>query len=101
MMIKKIVTISVLLLAAACAPQAELVKTRSELSDMRTGTRAVEFTVQDLQKRLAATEKRLEAAEKAAVAATARVEKLKKMQEAARKKHSEKRFRMASQRRQS
>ena len=32
---------------------------------------------------------RLEAAEKAAVAATARVEKLKKMQEAARKKHSE------------
>ncbi len=69
MMIKKTVTISVLLLAAACAPQAELVKTRSELFDMRTGTRAVEFTVQDLQKRQAATEKRLESAEKRADAA--------------------------------
>lgn len=63
MLIKKTVTISVLLLAAACAPQAALVKTRTELSDVRTGTRAVETSVQDLQKRLAAIEKRLAAVE--------------------------------------
>jgi tol-pal system protein YbgF len=64
MMIKKAVSITLLLIASACAPQAELVKTRSELSEMRTGTKAVESTVHDLQKRLAAMEKRLEAAEK-------------------------------------
>ena len=43
---------SVLLLLVACAPQAELVKTRSDMNDVRTDIRTLKERVQDLQKRI-------------------------------------------------
>ncbi len=42
----------ILLLLAACAPQAELVKTKSELTDLREDMKATKARVQELQKRL-------------------------------------------------
>ncbi len=42
----------VLLLLAACAPQAELVKTRSDMNELREDVRTMKTRVQEVQKRL-------------------------------------------------
>lgn len=52
-------TMAAAFLAAACAPQAELVKTRTELSDVRAGNKAVEAGLLDIQLKLNGIEKRL------------------------------------------
>jgi len=44
--------IGLILLFSACAPQAELVKTRSELSDLRENSKANKARSEDIQKRL-------------------------------------------------
>ena len=49
---KYVFAIILLLSMAACAPQAELVRTRSELGDIRDDLNAAKAKVQDLQKRL-------------------------------------------------
>ncbi len=47
-----ITTASILLLLTACAPQAELVKTRSDMDSMRDDIRTMKGRVQEMQKRL-------------------------------------------------
>ncbi len=44
--------VGLILLLSACAPQAELVKTRSELSDLRENTKSNRARSEDIQKRL-------------------------------------------------
>lgn len=53
--------IAFLALAAACAPQAELVKTRSDVSDLREDVKASKIRVQELQKKSLDIIKRLDA----------------------------------------
>lgn len=50
--IKLSLFVGLILLLSACAPQAELVKTRSELSDLRENTKANKARSEDIQKRL-------------------------------------------------
>ena len=52
MKMKALIISTVLLLVVACAPQAELVKTRSEISDLRDDVKASKARIQDLQRRL-------------------------------------------------
>ncbi len=47
-----ITTASILLLLAACAPQAELVKTRTDMDSLREDVRTMKGRIQELQKRL-------------------------------------------------
>lgn len=54
--IKLSLIVSLILLLSACAPQAELVKTRSELLDLREDTKATKTRSEDIQKRLSALE---------------------------------------------
>ena len=49
---KVLATIIMLLLAAACAPQAELVKTRSDMGDLREDVKTLKARNLELQKRL-------------------------------------------------
>src|SRR5574341_1164078 len=49
---KHLFTISTFFFLAACAPQAELVKTRTDITDMRQDTKATKARVLELQKRL-------------------------------------------------
>jgi TolA-binding protein len=50
--IKLSLIVVLILLLSACAPQAELVKTRSELSDLRENTKTNKARSEDIQKRL-------------------------------------------------
>ncbi len=52
MVMKTFIIGSTCILLAACAPQAELVKTQSELSDMRTDVKTTKARTLELQKRL-------------------------------------------------
>ena len=63
MMTRTLASATLILCLAACAPQAELVKTRTDLAEVRTGARAVESRILEVQKRLDGIEKRLEALE--------------------------------------
>jgi len=49
---KILLAIVLLLSLTACAPQAELVKTKTEMSDLRENSKAVKAHVEELQKRL-------------------------------------------------
>jgi tol-pal system protein YbgF len=49
---KILVTIMTILLASACAPQAELVKTRSDMDNLREDVKTTKARLQDVQKRL-------------------------------------------------
>jgi tol-pal system protein YbgF len=55
-----ITIIGTLFLLAACAPQAELVRTRSEMSDLREDMKTTKARVQEVQKRLDQDQKRVE-----------------------------------------
>lgn len=52
MIVKSLFTLLLLFTLAACAPQAALVKTQSELSDIRDDVKATKAAIQDTQKRL-------------------------------------------------
>jgi tol-pal system protein YbgF len=54
--IKLSLVVALILLLSACAPQAELVKTKSELSDLREDTKANKARGEDMQKRLSMLE---------------------------------------------
>jgi tol-pal system protein YbgF len=60
MKIKHLFTITAIFFLAACAPQAELVKTRTDLSDMRQDTKAAKARVAELQKQVEQDQKRLD-----------------------------------------
>jgi tol-pal system protein YbgF len=49
---KKIISLLITLLLAACAPQAELVKTRSDMDGLRDDVKTTKARVQEVQKRL-------------------------------------------------
>jgi len=49
---KILLAIALLLTLTACAPQAEFVKTRTEMSDLRENNKSVKVRVEELQKRL-------------------------------------------------
>jgi tol-pal system protein YbgF len=49
---KYLFTVAMLLSLAACAPQAELVKTRTDITDMRQDTKTTKARVSELQKRV-------------------------------------------------
>jgi tol-pal system protein YbgF len=63
MTINHLFTITTLFLLAACAPQAELVKTRNDLNDMRQDTKAAKAGVAELQKQVEQDQKRLNSIE--------------------------------------
>ena len=48
--------VGIILVLSACAPQAELVKTKSELSNLREDTRVNKALNEDIQKRLSRIE---------------------------------------------
>ncbi len=59
---KPLITATILLfLLAACAPQAELVKTRSDMNDLREDVKTMKTRVLEIQKRLDQDQKRVEA----------------------------------------
>jgi len=60
---KHFLIVGIILTLSACAPQAELVKTKSELSDLREAAKAHNAQNEDLQKRLAALEERVQSIE--------------------------------------
>ncbi len=51
-MMKPFIIVGIFMILAACAPQAELVKTQSQLSEMRADVKTTKARTQELQKRL-------------------------------------------------
>ena len=63
MTIKHLVIIAGIFLLAACAPQAELVKTRTDVNDMRQDTKTAKARIAELQKLVEQDQKRLDVLE--------------------------------------